>query len=186
MSELKPLAASFRQLIESSNECNNSTSPQDAVRAAGILFGCYRRSDAADPDTYAAAVAAVLADYSPAIVKRVTDPRTGLPGRSKFLPTVSEIKEACDDLQRLEWNAVKRQRDLENQLSERRRAAEVAARPRETIEELRARHGENWGIKSEETKKKSNWPDLNQIAAKYGVDPKVAQALPDLPIERAR
>lgn len=157
------------------------------MRAAGVLFGCYRRSDAADPETYATAVAAVLAGYSPAIVKRVTDPRTGLPGRSKFLPTVSEVKEACDELRDSEWRAVKRERDLQNQLQERKRAEELAKAPRVTIEELQARNGgPGWGLKTIAEKKNEKWPDLNQLAAKYGVDPSVAASLPDLPPERVR
>ena len=60
------------------------------------MFGCYRKGDANDPETYTAAIAAVLAEYSPAVVQRVTDPRTGLPRTMKFMPNVAEVAEACD------------------------------------------------------------------------------------------
>ena len=61
-----------------------------------LMFGCYRRGDANDPDTYTAAIAAVLAEYPPEVVKAVTDPRTGLPRKVSWLPTVKEVSDACD------------------------------------------------------------------------------------------
>jgi hypothetical protein len=126
-----------------------------------VLFGCYRAGDANDPETYSAAVAAVLATYPPDVVKRVTDPRTGLPGRSKWLPTVSEVRDECERLAAQEVAAIERQARIERQLAE--RAAEDAlraAQPRPTLEELKAKHGENWGLKiaeeDSEAKKKAN------------------------------
>jgi hypothetical protein len=41
-------------------------------------------------------VAAILAEYPPEIVDFVCDPRTGLPRRLKWLPTIAEIVEACE------------------------------------------------------------------------------------------
>jgi len=60
------------------------------------MFGCYRTGDANDPEMYTAAVAAVLADFPPEVMDVVTNPRTGLPRKIKFLPTVSEVADACD------------------------------------------------------------------------------------------
>jgi hypothetical protein len=45
---------------------------------------------------YAAAVAAVLGEYSPDVIARVSDPRTGVARTNKFLPSVNEISDACD------------------------------------------------------------------------------------------
>ncbi len=61
------------------------------------MFGCYRKGDANDPETYTAAVTAILAEYSPEVIKRITDPRSGLPRKLKWLPTVAEVSEACDE-----------------------------------------------------------------------------------------
>jgi hypothetical protein len=61
------------------------------------LFGCYRKGDANDPEIYTAAIAAVLADYEPEVIARVTDPRTGLPRKTKFLPNPAEVADACDE-----------------------------------------------------------------------------------------
>lgn len=62
-----------------------------------MLFGCFRKGDANDPEIYTAAVASVLADYEPDVIVRVTDPRTGLPRKTKFLPNPAEVGEACDE-----------------------------------------------------------------------------------------
>lgn len=62
-----------------------------------LLFGCYRKGDANDPEIYTAAVAAVLSEYDPEVIVRVTDPRTGLPRKTKFLPNPAEVSDACDE-----------------------------------------------------------------------------------------
>lgn len=71
------------------------------------MFGCYRRGDANDPDTYVAAVAMVLSRYAAEVVKAVTDPFSGLPSRLKGeyggMPDVADVRAACDrEAERLE------------------------------------------------------------------------------------
>jgi hypothetical protein len=64
-----------------------------------MLFGCYRRGDANDPDTYVAAVAAVLARYDADLIREVTDPNTGIQTTQKhmtFLPQSGELKVYCE------------------------------------------------------------------------------------------
>lgn len=61
------------------------------------MFGCYRKAEASDPEIYAAATASVLAEYSEEVVDYVTDPRTGLPSRSQWLPSVFEVRKACNE-----------------------------------------------------------------------------------------
>lgn len=60
------------------------------------MFGCYRKQDANDPDVYVAAIASILDEYPPSVIDFITDPRTGLPNRLKWLPTVAEVREACE------------------------------------------------------------------------------------------
>lgn len=67
-----------------------------AVTRARLLLGCYPRGQAQDPETYVAAVSAVLADFSSAVVAAVTDPRSGVARAVKFLPAVAEIVDACE------------------------------------------------------------------------------------------
>lgn len=107
-------ATSSRQPINSSKSYANlnattTCSPAFAAERARLMFGCYRRSDAADPETYTAAVAMVLAHYPAEIVKAVTDPYGGLPARKtdsgwSGLPDVADVKQAC------EGEAVRRER----------------------------------------------------------------------------
>jgi hypothetical protein len=66
-----------------------------------MLFGCYRRTDAADPDIYVGAIAAVLASYDAELIREVTDPRTGIMTSEKhlaFMPNVGELKVYCETL----------------------------------------------------------------------------------------
>jgi hypothetical protein len=67
------------------------------LQRARLLASCYRKDEAHDPEVYAAAIAAVLADgYELAVIDYVTDPRSGLPSTQKFLPNVAEVREACE------------------------------------------------------------------------------------------
>lgn len=65
-------------------------------RRVKLLCGCYRRDDAADPAIYASALVAVMEEYPIEVVEVVTDPRNGLASYLKFLPSVAEVKEACE------------------------------------------------------------------------------------------
>src|SRR5688572_11161104 len=78
-----------------------SCSTEYAAERARLMFGCYRRGDANDPDTYVMAVTAVLMRYSPDVVRTVTDPYSGLPSRKSEsgwsgLPDVADVKQACE------------------------------------------------------------------------------------------
>jgi hypothetical protein len=73
---------------------------EEIGRGIKRLLGCYPAGKPADPQVYVAAVTAVLANYPNEIVRRVTDPVSGLPSRCKFLPTIAELTEACGELMR--------------------------------------------------------------------------------------
>jgi len=83
---------------KSGQEQSNSHPAHDwCLSKARAIAGCYRRDEAHDPETFAAGLAVVLADYPAAIVEYAADPRTGVV--SKFpmgLPNVGQIKEFCD------------------------------------------------------------------------------------------
>jgi hypothetical protein len=71
------------------------------MERAKVLFGCYRRGDANDPDQYVASIAAVLTLYDPEIIRDVTDPRTGISTTEKFssfMPNSGELKIFCDEI----------------------------------------------------------------------------------------
>jgi hypothetical protein len=77
------------------------------------LFGFYRASEANDPETFIAGATAMLAQYPEHVAGKVCDPIRGLPAKSKFLPAIAEIREACE-LEMVWYHAVER-RELERQ-----------------------------------------------------------------------
>ena len=66
-----------------------------ALAKAQSLAGQFRRSDADDPRTFAAAWAVVMADFPPCVLDHVCHPAKGLASAMPFLPSVFEVREAC-------------------------------------------------------------------------------------------
>lgn len=92
----------------------------------------------------------VLEQYPDEVIVFVTDPRTGVQRSCKWPPTIAEIVEACDlhlqDLARLKrwqnWGKPDEVPLLEQPREE-----------RPTLEELKAKYGENWGLALAESKR---------------------------------
>lgn len=63
---------------------------------------------------YGSALAALLASYPEDVVRAVTDPVRGLPSTSQWLPTIAEVRSACEA--RLE--PMRRQADRERRYAE--------------------------------------------------------------------
>lgn len=155
-----------------------------AAERARLLFGCYRRGDANDPKTYVTAVAAVLADYPDETIRYVTDPRTGMASRGDWLPTVGEVKRACEDHYGPTRRAIDREAQERRQLAEREMLAIADQHPRKTYEELiedcRAR-GLNIGSKKDNPASdvagrqidEANRKIFERECAAAGVDPKI-------------
>lgn len=61
-----------------------------------LVLGSYRSSEVNDPAVYVRTAAAVMTRFTEEIVREAFDPRAGLQTRQKWLPTVSEIREACE------------------------------------------------------------------------------------------
>lgn len=149
--ESKPDPKSFKRLTISVEKLPASMAQAEATASyaaerAKLLLGCYRTGDANDPATYVAAIAATLAHYPEDIITRVTHPVTGLPSRNKWLPSVNEVREACDDAIEPIVEKQRRQQRVEQQLEERRKIDEDRARRRPTYDDLKARYGENFGL----------------------------------------
>jgi hypothetical protein len=98
LGSLSPTQPGDWQKMASALDRGQNSQPYAASRA-GLMFACYRKAEATDPEMYAAAVTAVLSDYPQEVIDYITDPRTGLPVKSKWLPTVFEVKQACDEHQ---------------------------------------------------------------------------------------
>lgn len=151
MAGLKPIGQSLRELTGSSQSSAVSThrltDPETAVERAKLLAGCYRKDDAADPEVYAGAIAAVLAEYPPDIVQQVTDPRSGLPSRLQWLPSVKEVRDECESIDARRRRLAEMAAREEQQLRERREFEASQAR-KPSYEQLKAKYGDNWGLRS--------------------------------------
>ncbi|MGA0595630.1 hypothetical protein [Enterovirga sp. CN4-39] len=118
-------------------------SPSAAIEYAATLMGFFPAADISDPRVFATGLSAVLSDYPEEVVRRVVDPRTGLPGRLKWAPRIAEVREACE----AEMEPIRKRWQREREAHERRKLLPENTGPRPTLEELQARcGGPDWGL----------------------------------------
>ena len=77
---------------------------------AQMVLASYRRDDFADPDNYVIQLGMVIERYPDAIIKQATSPVTGIQRTCKFPPSIAEVVEFCNEMQRRsnyasDWNA---------------------------------------------------------------------------------
>src|SRR5574337_1562464 len=120
-------ARSTHALSPSASDGN--AGPEIAALWASRLFGFYRASEANDPEIFMAGAAAILARYPEEIVRRVCSP-SGLPASSKWLPSLTEIRCACDSALRPDLSMRARQDRIVAQLEARERGVSEAERER--------------------------------------------------------
>lgn len=100
-----------------------------------MLLGCFRTGEAHDPKVYVAAAIRVLSEYPVETQRYVTDPGSGLPSKVNWLPTVKEIRDACEDHYGPQRRAMEREAAERRQFAE-RKALAAPEGPRPTYEEL--------------------------------------------------
>lgn len=179
----KPTPESFKLLTISAEKLPASMARRNeiseyATERARLLLGCYRTGDANDPATYVAAIAATLARYSEQIVTDVTHPVTGLPSKKSWLPTVKEVFDACEGLEDQIKQRFARERRVREQLAA-RAEEDRAKETKPTIEELKAKYGENFGLASASPRAGPQFkaPSWQGIASIYSADPSRIQRL---------
>lgn len=96
-----------------------------AAECAAVLLGCYRRGEVSDEEIFTRGVISVLCDFPEAIVRSVTNPARGLPAKLKWLPTLAEVREACEAAHAPELRAAQRERQRAEQQQERLAAPTV-------------------------------------------------------------
>lgn len=139
----KPLTVSTPPSTPSTKDQPEAELKSYAAKRARLLFGCYRKGDANDPDTYVAAITAVLSRYSEDVIRAVTHPAKGLPIKTQFLPTVKEVHDACENIARPKREAEERKKRIEKQLAERNEENEtrpIYARDTAEAKAVRALH----------------------------------------------
>lgn len=82
---------------------------------AKLILGSYRADQANDPEIYVTAIAHLLSRYPTDIGARLTDPKDGVAGKYKFLPTVSEVRGEAEKLIKEEGDRAYRQSELQKQ-----------------------------------------------------------------------
>jgi hypothetical protein len=172
---------SFKPLTISAESLPASMARQEkltgyAAARAKLLLGCYRTGEANDPETYVAAVTAVLARYPEQVITDVTHPVTGLPSKKGWLPTVKEVSDACAELA----EPIARNEERLKQIKAQLEAREMEARgERPSLDELKAKYGKDWGLTSLEAPKSKPKPapSWDEIIATYQADPSKLAAL---------
>ena len=114
-----------------------------AMERVAMMLDCFPdRTDAPQSAGHAGGLAAILSDYPDAVILAVTDPRTGVQTRQKWRPLPYELKQACE----AEMAPLRRQWQRERLTAESARLLSAPREPKPTVEELKARFGEDWGI----------------------------------------
>jgi hypothetical protein len=145
------------------------------------MLDCFRTGEANNPEVFVTAIAATLARYPDQVIYDVTDPRTGIPSKISWMPTIKDVREACDRAYAPIQQQVERERRIAEQLAA--REAEEN-KPRPTLEQLQAKYGKDWGLGNINGKPDKPWepaPTASQLAShyrKYGLQfrPKVENA----------
>jgi hypothetical protein len=137
-----------------------------AAQRAKLLLGCYRTGDANDPQTYVAAITAVLARFPREVITAITHPVTGLPSKKDWLPTVKEVFSACHEAYAPILENEARLKRIKEQVEMRERE-ERGERP--TMAQLKAKYGNDWGISQDDKppQPKAQAPNLGQLRHHY-------------------
>jgi hypothetical protein len=123
-----------------------------------------------------ASLGMVFEDYPDEVICYVTDPKTGVQRSHKFPPAISEIVEALD-AQMAHLARIDRYKNWGNN------EAMMIEPPREnrmTLEEMKKKYGENWGLTSLNKTERAHdrpAPSWDKIAEMYQSDPSLAERL---------
>jgi len=141
---------SFKPLTICAENLPASTARQEeltnyAAERARLLLGCYRTGDANDPETYVAAITAVLSRYPEQVITDVTNPLNAgaLPNKKTWQPSVKEVFDACEAAVEGTDQHEARLERIKEQMESRERE-DRGERP--TLDQLKERFGDNWGI----------------------------------------
>lgn len=131
------------------------------------MLDCFRTGGANNPETFVTAIAATLARYPDQVIYDVTDPRSGLPSQLSWMPTIKDVRDACDRAYHPIKDQIERERRIAEQLAEREQDGVRQARP--TLDQLKEKYGPNWGIPQPDERPKSNFkaPTPQELRAHY-------------------
>jgi hypothetical protein len=143
------------------------------------LLGSYPSLNLHDPETYITAVTALFRGYpfwaGESVVRKVTS-------ESKFVPTLAEIRPHLESEVRTHRYAQEWERSARQTLLEGQKQLSGPKEPRPTLDEMRAKHGPNWGIKDPDKKPMPTREECRQqLIAQIGQA--AFDAIPDAPTD---
>ena len=145
--------------------------------AADRMTGFYPQSPASDPTVFLAGLVQLLSGYPSLILENLLSVHSGIPAKFKFLPTISEIREECERIVGPYRYAAEFERGNHELLG----APPAGKKP--TLDELKAKHGPNWGFKTT-AKAKNEFLSVGELSAKYGVSREAIDAIPSQEIQK--
>lgn len=119
------------------------------------MLTAYPNSASQSSRGYIGALASVLCDYPRSIAIRCCDPRQGVARDTRFLPTIADIVAFCERETAPLRGTVEREDRYEKLAQAQLQARVDAAKQAEqrmtqpNYDDLKAKHGENWGIPQE-------------------------------------
>lgn len=161
------LGKSVQQVASSSKTLSEVSAEQHrknilAAERTQLLLDCYRTGQANNPEVFVTAVAATLARYPDQVIYDVTDPRTGIPSKISWMPTIKDIREACERA----YEPIKEEIERDKRIAEQMKLREeYESKPRPTYDELKAKYGQNWGIAPERATRTADEKKAENAAA---------------------
>lgn len=152
-----------------------------ATARATLMFGCFRRDEASDPEIFMDAAIAILLDYPDDVIISVTDPRNGIPSRQKWPPQPQEVKAACEELYAFERRKQAREAKLKEQFDERAKS-EATGNPQQTYDEFRAEMAAR-GMPIQKNDRLIS-DSVVEVKAKYELTDAQWDAIPDAPTRK--
>jgi hypothetical protein len=126
-STARDLWSIYPKTVEESRRFVERTTPMSmASEAAQLILSSYPQTPKmANPDCYVRQVIALLSTYPPEIVAYLAAPVTGIVAKTKWLPSVAEIKEEADSLMYVARERVRRNEAEISQIRETKRLADL-------------------------------------------------------------
>lgn len=128
----------------------------EAIEIVGVILDCYPNGGRDATRGYIGALAAVLAQYPRCVTSFAGDPHKGVPRETRFLPTPADVIAWCER-EVADLRGIVERDDYHREIRERMKRREEEAnsieaqrKTRPTLQQMKDKYGENWGITSVE------------------------------------
>jgi hypothetical protein len=156
---------SVQRVTHSSKDLTQASTEQHrkntlAAQRTKLMLDCYRTGAANNPETFVTAIAATLARYPDEVIYRVTDPRSGIQSRIAWMPSIKEVRDECERAMEPIQQRMEQEKRIAEQLAERERLEQLRA-SRPSLDDMKSKYGDTWGIGVQTAKQKAAEPAPN-------------------------